>query len=123
MAGLLRSGTQYLGPGTIRGRLYQVHHYPAAVPSDDPGERVHGELYRLLDPALLPRLDDYEECGAHHPRPHEYRREPVTVLRPGGDAVIAWAWLYNRPVQGLQRIPSGDFLSHLRSTRSHATSD
>ncbi len=112
MARLLRSGARYLGPATIRGRLYLIRHYPGAVPSEDPVERVHGELHRLLDPALLLHLDDYEECSARHPPPHEYRREAVRVLCPAGAGVTAWAWLYNRPVEGLEPIPSGDFLAH-----------
>lgn len=53
----------FVGTATFRGRLYKVRHYAGAAPSDDPKDRVHGEVYRLRDPQkILAVLDEYEGC-------------------------------------------------------------
>jgi gamma-glutamylcyclotransferase (GGCT)/AIG2-like uncharacterized protein YtfP len=77
-----------------------------------PGEDgvVAGELFAMPDPvAVLARLDEYEECAAHFPVPHEYRRGLVTVMTDKGP-VEAWTYIYARDVAGLARIAGGDFL-------------
>jgi len=58
MARLLSANADFLGEARCRGRLYLVKHYPALVPSDDPVELVHGELYSLRAP---------EACGEGFP--------------------------------------------------------
>lgn len=35
------------GEAWFQGRLYKVAHYPGAVPSDDPADRVRGLLIEL----------------------------------------------------------------------------
>lgn len=82
------------------------------------GWRVQGDLYRLADGGgLLTRLDDYEECSARFPPPHEYARQVVAVTRDDGGVVMAWSYLYARDVAGLVSIPSGDYLAWLRRGR------
>jgi len=104
--------TTALGPASLRGALYDVGRYPAAV-IGDAMYLIHGELYDLRgDTDLLARLDAYEECSAEFTEPREYRREIVEVtqnqrIRP------AWAYLYNRPTHGLPRIESGDYRQYL----------
>ena len=100
----------YAGEGSFNGVLYRVAHYPGAVTSSDPADIVHGELYRLRDAdALFAVLDPYESCGPNDPKPTKYVRERTTIHRPGGGAVTAWIYLYNRDVSGLARIASGRF--------------
>ena len=111
MHDLLAKHAQPVGKGVYRGRLYRIDWYPGAVPSDDPDETVHGEIYLMQHPELiLPQLDRYEETGPDFPEPHEYvrRRQPVRLL--SGECLSAWIYLYNRPVDSLMRISSGDFL-------------
>lgn len=97
--------------GWYTGRLYRVSHYPGVVASEDPAERVVGDIYRLDAPdALLARLDDYEECAPHHPEPREYERVLQTVTTDAGERLTAWIYLFRHPVEGLERIVSGDFL-------------
>lgn len=108
MAVWLRSVAPVIGPATARGALYRVERYPGFVPGDD--SAVTGDLFALPDPvAVLARLDEYEECAAHFPVPHEYRRGLVTVMAANGP-VEAWTYIYARDVAGLERIASGDFL-------------
>ncbi len=107
---LLATGAERIGGGWLRGRLYEVSGYPGAVLSDDPGDLVAGDLYRLTDPAaILARLDDYEEAAEHFPPPREYRRCRVKVRLNDGWSVIAWVYLYNRPTENLRPIPGGDY--------------
>lgn len=108
---LLVLHAEFLGPAQTRGRIYDAGGYPGAVPSSHEKDRIRGELYRLLRPRLvLPRLDAYECCGPDAPAPFLYRRERLEVILADGRTVQAWAYLYNRPVEHLPRIHSGDFL-------------
>lgn len=116
MARRLAAQAALVGPASCQGRLYLVAHYPGIVASDDPADRVIGEVYRLGESALLDALDDYEGCGAGDPPPHEFvrRRHPV---RCGGRAFDAWVYFYTGSVAGLPRIASGDFLRHVGESR------
>lgn len=107
---LLAGNADFVGKATFRGRLYLVDGYPGAVPSDDPDERVWGEVYRLRDPArVLEQLDRYEEYGPGFPYPYEFVREIGEVRLFEGVTVTAWIYHYNRPTVDLRRIPSGKF--------------
>ena len=59
--------------------------YPAAVPL--PGARIDGVVWMGLSQAAMRRLDEFEG--------HEYRREQVDVVLPGGERVSAevYRWL------------------------------
>lgn len=102
---------EFLDHGELQGHLYEVAGYPGVVQSDNPGEWVKGELYRLSDPReVLAKLDEYEECSSSFARPHEYVRKQLPVERGAGGRVMAWVYLYNRDSAKLQRITSGDYL-------------
>ncbi|MCD0420273.1 gamma-glutamylcyclotransferase [Rubrivivax sp. JA1024] len=109
MARLLSSNAEFLGTASIPGRLYLMRHYPGLVPSDDPDERVHGELFRLhrVD-EVLAQLDDYEGCGPSDQR-SEYRREIAQVTLDGGTELDAFVYYFNWDVARLPRIVSGRF--------------
>ncbi|MCB1800572.1 MAG: gamma-glutamylcyclotransferase [Gammaproteobacteria bacterium] len=103
---------EYVDDGWIQGQLYQIAHYPGAIATDDPHDRVHGEVYRIIHAEqVLPVLDDYEECAQTHPQPHEYLRRQLPVSLAQTGEVSAWVYLYNRDVAPLTRIDSGDFLA------------
>ena len=103
--------------GDLRGRLFLVKDFPGAdfpgaVDSSSSEDRVRGEVYELHDePALLEKLDEYEECSPNDPKPTLYRREKRNVVLEDGRTVEAWVYLFNRPTDGLPRIRSGDFLA------------
>jgi gamma-glutamylcyclotransferase (GGCT)/AIG2-like uncharacterized protein YtfP len=90
-ARLLRKDAVLVGPATVSGSIYRLSHYPAFRP--EPAGVVHGELYRLNQPAAtLKALDDYEGS--------EYER----VMLNG-----AWIYQYKLPLPESSRILSGDF--------------
>lgn len=69
--------------------------YPGAVPGNG---TVHGEVYRI-DNATLAELDALRTRGG------EYARQLIQT--PYGSA---WMYVYQRPVDGLKLIESGDWL-------------
>ncbi|MFZ0458939.1 MAG: gamma-glutamylcyclotransferase family protein [Rhodoplanes sp.] len=100
---------------SVLGRLvdchYRVGHYPGAVPSREPHDRVFGEVYRLREAAdLLFKLDDYEGCGPAAAAPTQYVRTTARITLTNETIVHAWIYVYNKPVHGLERIRSGFFL-------------
>ncbi|WKJ88970.1 gamma-glutamylcyclotransferase family protein [Methylomonas montana] len=98
----------YIGEARIGAELYEVDRYPAAIAAES--GFVTGELYRLPNPEqTLAMLDIYEECAAQFQAPHEYARSQHPVILPGQQPLSAWTYLYNRPIDGLSRIRSGDY--------------
>lgn len=108
---LLARHAVFVGDSTFQGKLFRVDYYPGVVASENPNDVVHGEVYKLIaSDIVLARLDDYEECGPGYPEPHEYiRRKQNVTLNGEGSVIPAWIYLYNRPIAGLELIPSGDF--------------
>lgn len=103
------------GAARYQGRLYDLGPFPAAVPSDDPADIVHGELYafpREEGAALLPRLDRYEGP--------DFRRERTLVTSASGEPRESWIYLYARDVAGLTRIAAGDYCARSSGRGSHS---
>lgn len=110
MAKLLSRSAEFSGEARCQGRLYLVKHYPGLVLSNDPGDVVVGELYRLRQPyELLREFDMYEACGEGFAEPTEYIRQMLPVRLDDGAASQAWTYLYNWPV-AQPRIASGRFM-------------
>lgn len=103
----------YTGRGTIAGALFDLGIYPAAVPASD--ARVWGEVYRMTHPTIvLQALDELEGCRADEPESSLYTRGLTPVALQDGRVVDAWAYFYNAPLGRAERIPSGDYLEHLK---------
>jgi len=88
---------------TIQGRLYDLGAYPGVVLSDEPADTVAGELFILPnDPAVLARLDDYEDFRRSDPANSLFLRQRVlATLQSGPDAsteIACWVYTYNHPV-------------------------
>jgi gamma-glutamylcyclotransferase (GGCT)/AIG2-like uncharacterized protein YtfP len=106
----LLAQAEFLGLGSIAGKLYQLQHYPGAVRTTNQQQRVYGEVYRLPDvETQLPKLDAYEECTPDFPSPHEYRRCRLPITLSDGRKLNAWVYLYNLSTSRLQQIHSGDY--------------
>ena len=111
----LRQSATLVGGATYCGRMYRVTGsrgslvYPVVVPSNDPEEVVHGELFRVNNRKVLDRLDIYEGCAADSPQPHEYRREIAKVTIEDGAAAQAMLYVFQRSVATLPRIADGVF--------------
>jgi gamma-glutamylcyclotransferase (GGCT)/AIG2-like uncharacterized protein YtfP len=111
MAKLLSRSADFVGEAQCRGRLYRIKHYPGLLLSDDPGDVVFGELYRLrARDALLREFDMYEACGEGFAEPTEYVRQMLPVTLDDGAVSEAWTYVYNWPVNDLAWIASGRFM-------------
>jgi gamma-glutamylcyclotransferase (GGCT)/AIG2-like uncharacterized protein YtfP len=95
---VLTRGATAVGEGTARGHLLDLGRYPGLV---DGAGRVHGEVYRLDDPELLPVLDREEGYN------FERRRSIVTLA--GGRRVRVWLYRYRGPRERATPIPDGNY--------------
>jgi len=96
-----------VGPCRIPGALYTEGDYPWLVATE--GE-VSGELYEVLDPATLGRLDAYENEGRHTEQgAGRYERRRMRLLEP---RVEAWVYVWDGPPRG-EPIDDGDWRTFL----------
>lgn len=125
MGALLRDKARFLAHGAIQARLYIIddpddpgaNFYPGALPSPDPADRVHGEVYSLTDPAhLIEAFNDYEACSPNWPEPHEFLLRNLPVQTDQG-LIQAATYLYTWDVTGARHIPSGRFTELSPDTR------
>ncbi len=94
--GLLDNDCTYLGDGYFYGKLSNVGEYRAAIEIQNSPEKVLGELYRIMNAEnLFERLDEYEECNANYPKPHDYVRKTITVYDKQHQPFEAWCYLSN----------------------------
>jgi len=100
----------------VKGVLYDLGDYPAALPSDK-DFYITGELYYLKNEEeynwAMEQLDDYEGLHVEAGERPLYRRDIVTVYARDNE-VMAWVYWYNNDIEGKPRIESGDVLEYLR---------
>jgi gamma-glutamylcyclotransferase (GGCT)/AIG2-like uncharacterized protein YtfP len=100
-----------IGEGHVRGTLYDFGRYPGAILGSDSGRKIFGTVYELPDdPAVLQRLDDYEECIPDAPALSEYLRIPHPVELANGETLTCWVYIYNRDVSSARIVESGRWL-------------
>jgi gamma-glutamylcyclotransferase (GGCT)/AIG2-like uncharacterized protein YtfP len=90
-AKLLRARAELIGPAVVSGSIFRIVNHPGYRP--EPAGTVHGELYRLYDPAETLRLLDAYEGP-------EYERVQVENH---------WIYQFNTQPPAEARIASGDF--------------
>jgi gamma-glutamylcyclotransferase (GGCT)/AIG2-like uncharacterized protein YtfP len=75
-------------------------------------------VHRITDvDAVLAALDEIEGYRPAQPDASLYTRVETPVTFDDGHVEQAWAYFYNAPLGGAQRIESGDYLEHLRMKR------
>ena len=98
----------------IKGRLYDMGPYPAALPADE-DVFIKGELYVIKNEPefsyAIGQLDDYEGTTPEPGEPKLYRRELATVIH-GSETTNAWVYWYNGDVSGKPVVASGDILQY-----------
>ena len=102
-ARMLRERGELLGTATVPGSIYRIGHYPGFRPEPHPASSgtVHGEVFRLADPApVLAQLDAYEDA--------EFTRV-LTAVELNGQPVTAWVYRFDAPLPPDSLIESGDF--------------
>lgn len=105
MSHLLAKHAEFIDAATYQGKLYRIDDYPGAIPSDDPNNKVPGEVFCLHQAdSILSMLDRYEEFGPEFPEPNEYIRLKQTVLLDNGSNISAWVYVYNHPIEGLMAL-------------------
>lgn len=101
----------FSGPCLVEGELYDLGGYPGLAPG--PG-RVRAELFRILDPSVLPVLDRFEDCDSANPQ-SEYARR----LTPLADRELkAWVYLFNHALAGFPKVAGGDWAEHIRERQA-----
>jgi gamma-glutamylcyclotransferase (GGCT)/AIG2-like uncharacterized protein YtfP len=103
-----------VAPAKIRGKLYDMGEYPAAIPVNEDAF-IKGELYRIKNEPefsyAIGQLDDYEGTKPEPGEPQLYRREIADVMY--NDTIIrAWVYWYNGDVTGKPIVASGDILQY-----------
>jgi gamma-glutamylcyclotransferase (GGCT)/AIG2-like uncharacterized protein YtfP len=111
---------EWLGPSEIRGKLYDIGKYPAALPAGKNEKSViRGEVIKINDPAkVMKLLDRYEGYDPKKLRNSEYYREKESLVLQDGKKVEAWVYWYNFPVDGKKRIRHKDYLNYLKKMRT-----
>jgi gamma-glutamylcyclotransferase (GGCT)/AIG2-like uncharacterized protein YtfP len=108
------SDMKYMGRGYISGALFDLGIYPAAIPATD--GRIWGEVYEFADDGhVLAVLDDIEGYTHADPDRSLYTRVKTAVTLEGDGSRDAWVYFYNAPLGAAPRIPSGDYLAHIRA--------
>ena len=100
---------EFVRPVRIAGALYDLGDYPGLVLGAL--GQVKGELYRILDPAVLAELDDYELYRPDDPAPYDAAKGTGSLyLRQaiGVGTTSAFVYVLNVPPTG-PRIPGGDW--------------
>jgi gamma-glutamylcyclotransferase (GGCT)/AIG2-like uncharacterized protein YtfP len=105
----------FAGEGRVRGRLFDMGSYPAAIPTND-NSFITGELYQIKSPEefswAIGQLDDYEGVSVEPDEVQLYRRE-MTEVYVNGTVTHAWIYWYNGDVSGKPLISSGDMLAYI----------
>jgi gamma-glutamylcyclotransferase (GGCT)/AIG2-like uncharacterized protein YtfP len=112
MSELLAGEATYVGDATVSGVLYDTGSFPACVPTSDPTQRVHGEVYALRDESagtLLAQLDQYEGYSPDERYGSLFVREYARVRFDDGSEELAWIYRFNNSLDQARRIPSGDW--------------
>lgn len=114
---LIKHGCKAVGEAYLQGRLFDLGHYPGAVPSPRASDQVKGQLFLLARPRQMLRvLDVYEGITADGAG--EYTRQCVEItLAADGRRHNAWVYFYRGRIAGKRPIPSGDYLAYRAALR------
>ncbi|MBT29877.1 MAG: hypothetical protein CMO01_09480 [Thalassobius sp.] len=105
---------------SIKGELYIVSNwhfeYPLAVFDEHSQSEIKGEVLEIENnlEELLEVLDKYEGIESVNPDAGEYVRAEIPVSTENGTE-ICWAYINNKPFEGLARLESGDFRAYLKN--------
>jgi gamma-glutamylcyclotransferase (GGCT)/AIG2-like uncharacterized protein YtfP len=121
-----------VGEGCVRGRLYNLGHFPGAVLEETGNERsgggkssadrgadrvadqnkagqmVYGTVFELpRGPAVLQALDAYEEFDPANPAASQFLRRRCVASLQSGAAIECWIYVYNRGVKNIPVVEGG----------------
>jgi gamma-glutamylcyclotransferase (GGCT)/AIG2-like uncharacterized protein YtfP len=91
---------QRVGPGFVRGKLYDLGSYPGAVLDPTTPTRIDGTVFRIPDDrSVIEELDRYEEYDPNSPATSLFVRRICPVHLPDGSVVNCWIYEYNGRVR------------------------
>ena len=106
-----------VGTAKVKGVLYDLGDYPAALPAEDENYLV-GEVYQIKNEQefnwAIEQVDDYEGVNAMPGEQPLYRRDACIAQLLNNEQVTCWIYWYNRDVTGKPMIGSGDVLEYFR---------
>jgi gamma-glutamylcyclotransferase (GGCT)/AIG2-like uncharacterized protein YtfP len=86
-----------VGPGAVRGRVYDLGPYPGAVLDASAGTMIEGTVFRLpADPSVLAALDAYEGFDPTDRERSLFVRARTSVTLADGRRLACWVYVYNR---------------------------
>lgn len=97
----------------LSGDLYDLGHFPGAVPGDG---SIRGELFRLRDPQVWAVLDRYEGYDPNQETASLFLRRRVKLEAPTDQT--AWVYWYNGDPTGHPQVTSGDWAVYVRGRDS-----
>ncbi|WP_281950873.1 gamma-glutamylcyclotransferase family protein [Nitrosophilus kaiyonis] len=90
----LRKYSKFIGPGYIKGEIFQISWYPGVKKSLYFKNRVKGELYLIKNPKKVFKiLDKYEDASKFNLKNYEYKREKYCV-NINRKIVNSWVYFY-----------------------------
>jgi gamma-glutamylcyclotransferase (GGCT)/AIG2-like uncharacterized protein YtfP len=97
-----------VGPGFVRGVLYDLGRYPGAIAGAGAAGRISGTVMELPDDAdVLRALDDYEGFDPQSPETSEFVRERQEVELASGGTLECWFYRYNGELRAAVAIANG----------------
>lgn len=109
-----------VGEAKVKGKLYQLPDYPAAIPSEE-DNFIKGELYTINIPSecswAIAQLDDYEGVLEEDGVIPLYKRI-LTPVFINGTVEQAWVYWFNQSVEHGKFIESGDLLLYLQQNNN-----
>lgn len=82
----------------IPGQLYSLGSIPALKPGN---QRIRAELYKIINPEILPMIDAYEAVDNDNPTLPGFTRKSIQLLHP---KLHAWVYYYDGSVSDAQLI-------------------
>ena len=108
-----------LGPGSMRGRLYDLGRYPGAISDSTTAGRIRGEVFGLPDArAVLKMLDAYEGYNPAMPSESLFVRARRPVSLADGGKIRCWVYLYGQDPGKAPVVPHGDYRRLKRAKES-----
>lgn len=112
----LKNNSEPVTEGYMPGLLYLVSGHPGALHFPEISSKVTGLIVRMENVThVLQKLDEYEDADERYGEFAEFKREIVEIY--GFDGIIrkCWVYLYNRNVDNMKQLTSGDFITYFFS--------
>ena len=99
-----------VGPGSVRGMLYNLGRYPGAILDAECEKLIFGTVYEIPeDAAILRRLDEYEGFDPDLLESSLFIRVQESVSLEDGRDLICWIYVYSGKPDSSRLIVDGRF--------------